>query len=69
MLCDFSELVQSRSQPKAKVTDRAAFLSLPLLSRTTVASRVNRVLATLGLQSCADQIIGTPISRGISGGG
>ncbi|KAK0453564.1 P-loop containing nucleoside triphosphate hydrolase protein [Armillaria borealis] len=43
-------------------------LHLPLLSRTTVASRVNRVLATLGLQSCADQIIGTPISRGISGG-
>ncbi|KAK0468291.1 P-loop containing nucleoside triphosphate hydrolase protein [Desarmillaria tabescens] len=37
-------------------------LHLPLLLA------VNRVLATLGLQSCADQIIGTPISRGISGG-
>lgn len=43
-------------------------LHLPMLSRTTVASRVDRVLAALGLQSCADQIIGTPISRGISGG-
>ncbi|KAJ7020819.1 ABC-2 type transporter-domain-containing protein [Mycena alexandri] len=33
-----------------------------------VAARVNRVLTALGLQSCADQRIGTPISRGISGG-
>ncbi|KAF7320751.1 ABC transporter domain-containing protein [Mycena chlorophos] len=43
-------------------------LHLPLLSRREVAERVNRVLSALGLQSCADQRIGTPISRGISGG-
>ncbi|KAJ7055552.1 P-loop containing nucleoside triphosphate hydrolase protein [Mycena amicta] len=43
-------------------------LHLPLLSRREVAGRVNRVLTALGLQSCADQRIGTPISRGISGG-
>ncbi|KAG6918439.1 hypothetical protein DXG01_014620 [Tephrocybe rancida] len=43
-------------------------LHLPLLPRKEVAERVNRVIATLGLQSCAEQKIGTPISRGISGG-
>ncbi|KAJ7088263.1 P-loop containing nucleoside triphosphate hydrolase protein [Mycena epipterygia] len=43
-------------------------LHLPLLSRREVADRVNRVLTALGLQSCANQRIGTPISRGISGG-
>ncbi|KAJ7691146.1 P-loop containing nucleoside triphosphate hydrolase protein [Mycena rosella] len=42
--------------------------SLPMLSRREVADRVNRVLTALGLQSCANQRIGTPISRGISGG-
>ncbi|KAJ7455553.1 P-loop containing nucleoside triphosphate hydrolase protein [Mycena latifolia] len=43
-------------------------LHLPMLSRREVAERVNRVLTALGLQSCANQRIGTPISRGISGG-
>lgn len=43
-------------------------LHLPLLSRKDVVHRVNRVIAALGLESCADQQIGTPISRGISGG-
>ncbi|KAJ7806621.1 P-loop containing nucleoside triphosphate hydrolase protein [Mycena leptocephala] len=43
-------------------------LHLPLLSRREIATRVDRVLTTLGLQSCAHQRIGTPISRGISGG-
>ncbi|KAJ7582756.1 P-loop containing nucleoside triphosphate hydrolase protein [Mycena floridula] len=43
-------------------------LRLPLLSKKDVAMRVNRVLTAMGLQSCADQRIGTPISRGISGG-
>lgn len=43
-------------------------LHLPLLPRKEVSDRVNRVLTALGLQSCADQVIGTPISRGISGG-
>ncbi|KAF8877438.1 P-loop containing nucleoside triphosphate hydrolase protein [Infundibulicybe gibba] len=43
-------------------------LHLPLLSRKEVGDRVNRVLTALGLQSCADQRIGTAISRGISGG-
>ncbi|KAG6826280.1 hypothetical protein H0H92_000461 [Tricholoma furcatifolium] len=43
-------------------------LYLPLLSRKDVAERVNRVIIALGLQSCAEQQIGTPISRGISGG-
>ncbi|KAG6901786.1 hypothetical protein C0995_007889 [Termitomyces sp. Mi166 len=43
-------------------------LHLPLLSRKAVSERVSRVIAALGLQSCAEQQIGTPISRGISGG-
>ncbi|KAI0789359.1 P-loop containing nucleoside triphosphate hydrolase protein [Abortiporus biennis] len=43
-------------------------LSLPNLPRAHVSSRVERVLTALGLQSCADQRIGTPIQRGISGG-
>ncbi|KAG6897314.1 hypothetical protein C0992_002490, partial [Termitomyces sp. T32_za158] len=43
-------------------------LHLPLLNRKEVSERVNRVIAALGLQSCAEQQIGTPISRGISGG-
>ncbi|KAG5643274.1 hypothetical protein DXG03_001241 [Asterophora parasitica] len=42
--------------------------SLPMLPRKDVVQRVNRVMTALGLQSCADQHIGTPISRGISGG-
>ncbi|KAJ7742944.1 P-loop containing nucleoside triphosphate hydrolase protein [Mycena maculata] len=43
-------------------------LHLPMLPLREVAARVNRVLTALGLQSCANQRIGTPISRGISGG-
>ncbi|KJA13638.1 hypothetical protein HYPSUDRAFT_72940 [Hypholoma sublateritium FD-334 SS-4] len=43
-------------------------LHLPLLPKLQVQERVSRVIRSLGLQSCADQIIGTPISRGISGG-
>ncbi|KAJ7930537.1 P-loop containing nucleoside triphosphate hydrolase protein [Mycena leptocephala] len=43
-------------------------LHLPMLSRREIAARVDRVLTALGLQSCAHQRIGTPISRGISGG-
>ncbi|KAF8207443.1 P-loop containing nucleoside triphosphate hydrolase protein [Mycena galopus ATCC 62051] len=43
-------------------------LHLPMLSRRDAGARVDRVLTALGLQSCADQRIGTPISRGISGG-
>ncbi|KAG5638547.1 hypothetical protein H0H81_012048 [Sphagnurus paluster] len=43
-------------------------LHLPLLSAKDVVHRVNRVITALGLESCADQRIGTPISRGISGG-
>ncbi|KAF4610157.1 hypothetical protein D9613_010239 [Agrocybe pediades] len=43
-------------------------LHLPRLPRTQVNQRVERVIRALGLQSCADQRIGTPISRGISGG-
>ncbi|KAJ6488902.1 P-loop containing nucleoside triphosphate hydrolase protein, partial [Mycena sanguinolenta] len=43
-------------------------LHLPLMNRRDVASRVDRVLAALGLQSCQNQRIETPISRGISGG-
>ncbi|PPQ75685.1 hypothetical protein CVT26_001519 [Gymnopilus dilepis] len=43
-------------------------LHLPLLPRHQVNERVNRVIRSLGLDSCADQRIGTPISRGISGG-
>ncbi|KAK0206482.1 P-loop containing nucleoside triphosphate hydrolase protein [Desarmillaria ectypa] len=72
-LYDISSFVEQEDALLGVLTVRetvayALRLHLPLLSRTTVASRVNRVLATLGLQSCADQIIGTPISRGISGG-
>ncbi|KAG6807341.1 hypothetical protein H0H93_001733, partial [Arthromyces matolae] len=43
-------------------------LHLPMLSRKEVVDRVNSVILALGLQSCAEQQIGTPISRGISGG-
>jgi len=43
-------------------------LHLPLLPRVQVNDRVNRVIKALGLQSCAEQRIGTAISRGISGG-
>lgn len=46
----------------------ARLYSLPLLPRKQVNQRVNRVLSALGLNTCADQRIGTPISRGISGG-
>ncbi|EAU87223.1 hypothetical protein CC1G_10502 [Coprinopsis cinerea okayama7 len=43
-------------------------LHLPLLPRRQVNDRVERVITALGLQSCANQRIGTPIQRGISGG-
>lgn len=43
-------------------------LHLPLMPRGQVTDRVDRVIVALGLQSCADQRIGTPITRGISGG-
>ncbi|KAF8154965.1 P-loop containing nucleoside triphosphate hydrolase protein [Crassisporium funariophilum] len=43
-------------------------LHLPLFPRRMVNERVNRVLTALGLHSCSEQRIGTPISRGISGG-
>ncbi|KAJ7246166.1 P-loop containing nucleoside triphosphate hydrolase protein [Mycena haematopus] len=43
-------------------------LHLPMLSRREAAARVDRVLTALGLQSCSHQRIGTPISRGVSGG-
>ncbi|KAF9043399.1 P-loop containing nucleoside triphosphate hydrolase protein [Panaeolus papilionaceus] len=43
-------------------------LHLPLLPRKQVKARVDRVITALGLSSCAEQQIGTPISRGISGG-
>ncbi|RXW19949.1 hypothetical protein EST38_g5911 [Candolleomyces aberdarensis] len=38
------------------------------MPRNQVNDRVQRVITALGLQTCADQRIGTPISRGISGG-
>ncbi|KAF9269354.1 P-loop containing nucleoside triphosphate hydrolase protein [Marasmius fiardii PR-910] len=43
-------------------------LHSPMLSRKEVNARVLRVLRALGLLSCMNQRIGTPISRGISGG-
>ncbi|CAA7257514.1 unnamed protein product [Cyclocybe aegerita] len=43
-------------------------LHLPLLPRKQVHDRVERTIKALGLQSCANQRIGTPIQRGISGG-
>ena len=43
-------------------------LSLPKASKTFVAKRVNRIIDLLGLASCAETRIGTPIQRGISGG-
>ncbi|KAL0071130.1 hypothetical protein AAF712_001688 [Marasmius tenuissimus] len=43
-------------------------LHSPLLKRKEVSNRVDRVLKALGLSTCADQRIGTPIQRGISGG-
>ncbi|CAA7263567.1 unnamed protein product [Cyclocybe aegerita] len=43
-------------------------LHLPNLPRKQVNERVDRVIKALGLQSCANQRIGTPIQRGISGG-
>ncbi|KAL0572864.1 hypothetical protein V5O48_009094 [Marasmius crinis-equi] len=43
-------------------------LHSPLLKQREVNDRVERVLRALGLGTCADQRIGTPISRGISGG-
>ncbi|KAJ2924403.1 hypothetical protein H1R20_g12699, partial [Candolleomyces eurysporus] len=46
----------------------AAEGGLPLMPRNQVNDRVQRVITALGLQTCADQRIGTPISRGISGG-
>ncbi|KAL7410066.1 P-loop containing nucleoside triphosphate hydrolase protein [Mrakia frigida] len=43
-------------------------LSLPKASRAFVSQRVNRIIDLLGLASCAETRIGTPIQRGISGG-
>ncbi|PFH45697.1 hypothetical protein AMATHDRAFT_77954 [Amanita thiersii Skay4041] len=43
-------------------------LHSPRLPRREVRERVERVITMLGLQSCANQRIGTPIQRGISGG-
>ncbi|KAK1221788.1 hypothetical protein PQX77_015407 [Marasmius sp. AFHP31] len=43
-------------------------LHSPLLKGKEVSDRVERVLKALGLSTCADQRIGTPIQRGISGG-
>ncbi|KAL7415076.1 P-loop containing nucleoside triphosphate hydrolase protein [Mrakia frigida] len=43
-------------------------LSLPKAPKSFVAKRVNRIIDLLGLASCAETRIGTPISRGISGG-
>ncbi|KAJ3517350.1 hypothetical protein NLJ89_g561 [Agrocybe chaxingu] len=43
-------------------------LHLPNFPRKQVNERVDRVIKALGLQSCANQRIGTPIRRGISGG-
>lgn len=43
-------------------------ISNPNLPRKEVNARVQRVLSVMGLLSCAEQRIGTAISRGISGG-
>ncbi|KAG7094840.1 hypothetical protein E1B28_005649 [Marasmius oreades] len=43
-------------------------LHSPMMSRKAVNDRVLRVLTALGLLGCMNQRIGTPISRGISGG-
>ncbi|KAF5309443.1 hypothetical protein D9619_012478 [Psilocybe cf. subviscida] len=43
-------------------------LHLPLLPAKDVRERVDRVIVAMGLAGCADQIIGTPVQRGISGG-
>ncbi|GJJ06423.1 hypothetical protein Clacol_000614 [Clathrus columnatus] len=40
----------------------------PCLPKKEVHARVGRVLSAMGLSSCADQRVGTPISTGISGG-
>ncbi|KAF8178722.1 P-loop containing nucleoside triphosphate hydrolase protein [Pholiota molesta] len=40
-----------------------AVYQLPLLQRSQVSQRVERVIKALGLQSCAEQRIGTPIQR------
>ncbi|KAJ7930944.1 P-loop containing nucleoside triphosphate hydrolase protein [Mycena leptocephala] len=60
---------RSMQQMSTFVEQEDALLGvLPILSRQEVAARGERVLGTLGLQSCANQRIGTPISCGISGG-
>jgi ABC-type multidrug transport system ATPase subunit len=43
-------------------------LAMPKAKHTFVKERVQQVLEMLGLQSCADMQIGTPIKRGLSGG-
>lgn len=46
----------------------SARLSLPRASTEVIAERVNKVIEGLGLTSVANNRIGTPIQRGISGG-
>lgn len=43
-------------------------LHLRAASSAFIRQRVEYVINALGLQACQDQIIGTPIRRGISGG-
>lgn len=43
-------------------------LAMPKAKPDFVKERVQQVLEMLGLQSCADMQIGTPIKRGLSGG-
>lgn len=43
-------------------------LHQPHLSKVDNQAQVDRVIKSLGLEGCKDQIIGTPIKRGISGG-
>jgi ABC-type multidrug transport system ATPase subunit len=43
-------------------------LAMPQAKASFVKERVKSVLQMLGLQSCADMQIGTPIKRGLSGG-
>lgn len=54
--------------PPPSLRNSQLLFSLPLLPRKQVNERVNLVIDSLGLQTCADQRIGTPIQRGISGG-
>lgn len=43
-------------------------LHQPHLARADNHAQVDRIVSSLGLDGCRDQIIGTPIKRGISGG-